>query len=132
MNDKITILIIDDEIVSRYTIESSLDSEAYTLVSAENGEQALEKIEVIKPDIVLLDVMMPGMNGFEVCRRLRAYPEFAHLPIIMVTAWDDPIARARCLEMGATEVICKPLNHKDLIAIVSQFTQSQPQNSQNV
>jgi CheY-like chemotaxis protein len=127
MNDKITILVIDDEIVSRYTIEATLESEDYTLVSAESGEQALEKIEVIMPDLVLLDVVMPDMNGFEVCRRLRAHPHLANLPIIMVTAWDDPIARTRCLEMGATEVICKPFNHKELNAIVYKFTQSQPQ-----
>ncbi|RKZ89949.1 MAG: hypothetical protein DRR19_10945 [Candidatus Parabeggiatoa sp. nov. 1] len=129
MNDKITILVIDDEIVSRYTIEATLESEDYTLVSAENGKQALEKIEVIMPDLVLLDVMMPGMNGFEVCRRLRTYPHLANLPIIMVTAWDEPVARARCLEMGATEVICKPFNHNELNAIVSKFTQSH--NNQN-
>lgn len=123
-DNKITILIVDDEIVSRYTMEALLESEAHTLVFAENGIQGLEKAELMKPDLILLDVMMPGMNGFEVCRRLRANPRLANLPIVMVTAWDDPTARLRCLEIGATEVICKPFNKADLHKLVLSFTQA--------
>ncbi|OQW90694.1 MAG: hypothetical protein BWK79_19100 [Beggiatoa sp. IS2] len=111
---KITILIVDDEIVSRYTMEALLESEEYTLVFAEDGLQGLEKAEAMIPDLILLDVMMPGMNGFEVCRRLRANPRLANLPVVMVTAWDDPTARSRCLEIGANGVICKPFNRADL------------------
>ncbi len=119
MTDKMTILIVDDEIVSRYTMEALLESEQYTLVFAENGLQGLEKAELLKPDLILLDVMMPGMNGFEVCRRLRTNPRLADLPVVMVTAWDDPTARLRCLEIGATEVICKPFNRSDLHQLVN-------------
>jgi CheY-like chemotaxis protein len=122
MSDKITILIVDDEIVSRYTIEALLESDNYTLVFAENGLQGLEKAETLTPDLVLLDVMMPGINGFEVCRRLRANPNLAHLPVAMVTAWDDPTARARCLEIGANEVICKPFNRDILHKLVENLT----------
>lgn len=114
MTDKITILIIDDEIVSRYTLEALLEDENHTLVFAENGQQGLEKAETLTPNLILLDVMMPGMNGFEVCKRLRANPQLAHIPVIMVTAWDDQTARERCLEMGANEVICKPFNRASL------------------
>lgn len=113
-DNRITILIVDDEIVSRYTMEALLESEKYTLVFAEDGLQGLEKAEAMIPDLILLDVMMPGMNGFEVCRRLRANPRLANLPVVMVTAWDDPTARSRCLEMGANDVICKPFNRADL------------------
>jgi CheY-like chemotaxis protein len=120
-NDKVTILIVDDEIVSRYTIEALLESEGYTLVFAENGIQGLEKAEAMKPDLILLDVMMPGMNGFEVCRRLRANPRLSKLPVVMVTAWDDPTARHRCLEIGANEVICKPFNRAVLIEHVQNL-----------
>ncbi|MDY6994391.1 MAG: response regulator, partial [Pseudomonadota bacterium] len=74
-------------------------------------------------DLVLLDVMMPGMNGFEVCRRLRTHPRLTQLPVVMVTAWDDPTARSRCLEMGANEVICKPFNRNELHQLVHQLTQ---------
>jgi CheY-like chemotaxis protein len=116
MTDEITILVVDDEIVSRYTIEALLESDEYTLVFAENGMQGLEKAEAITPDLVLLDVMMPGMNGFEVCRRIRANPRLAKIPVVMVTAWDDPTAKLRCLEMGANEVICKPFNRAELHA----------------
>ncbi|NJO16612.1 MAG: response regulator [Thioploca sp.] len=123
MSDKTTILIVDDEIVSRYTIEALLESEDYTLVFAENGEQGLEKAELLTPNLILLDVMMPGINGFEVCRRLRVNPQLAHLPVVMVTAWDDPTARSRCLEIGANEVICKPFNRKDLHAVISKLLQ---------
>ncbi len=125
---KITILIVDDEIVSRYTMEALLESDNFTLVFAENGIQGLEKAEAMKPDLILLDVMMPGMNGFEVCRRLRANPNphLANLPVVMVTAWDDPTARLRCLEIGATEVICKPFNRAELHNLVNTFTQPPP------
>lgn len=121
MSDKTTILIVDDEIVSRYTIEALLESEDYTLVFAEDGEQGLEKAELLTPHLILLDVMMPGINGFEVCRRLRANPQLANLPVVMVTAWDDPTARSRCLEIGANEVICKPFNRKDLHMVISKL-----------
>jgi CheY-like chemotaxis protein len=122
-NNKITILIVDDEIVSRYTMEALLESENVTLVFAENGVQGLEKAEAMKPDLILLDVMMPGMNGFEVCRRLRANPRMANLPVVMVTAWDDPTARLRCLEIGATDVVCKPFKRDDLHNLVNTLTQ---------
>ena len=125
MTDKITILVIDDEIVSRATIEALLESDNYTLVFAEDGKQGLEKVELMIPDLVLLDVMMPGMNGFEVCRRLRANPRLTNLPVVMVTAWDDPTARSRCLEMGATEVIGKPFSRINLNTIVDKLIQSQ-------
>jgi CheY-like chemotaxis protein len=124
MADKITILIIDDEIVSRYTLEALLEDENHTLVFAENGQQGLDKAETLTPDLVLLDVMMPGMNGFEVCKRLRANPQLAKTPVIMVTAWDDPTARARCLEMGANDVICKPFNRADLRKHLSSLIDS--------
>jgi CheY-like chemotaxis protein len=123
--NKSTILIIDDEIVSRYTIEALLESDRYTLVFAENGVQGLEKAQAIEPALILLDVMMPGMNGFAVCRKLRADPRFVNTPVIMITAWDDETARQRCLEVGAYEVICKPFNRVELHAKVENFIKKQ-------
>ncbi len=124
VDNKITILIVDDEIVSRYTMEALLESEEYTLVFAEDGLQGLEKAEAMIPDLILLDVMMPGINGFEVCRRIRANPRLANLPVVMVTAWDDPTARSRCLEMGANDVICKPFNRGVLHKQIDKLTHS--------
>ncbi|MDM8569924.1 response regulator [Thiotrichales bacterium HSG1] len=113
-----TILVIDDEIISRHTIEALLESE-YALVFAENGEQGLKRVQAMVPDLVLLDVMMKGMNGFEVCRRLR--DEFIDLPIIMVTSWDDPVARNRCLKLGASEIVSKPFKRDDLCKAINRF-----------
>jgi len=122
MSDKITILAIDDEIVSRHTLEALLEADNHTLIFAENGIQGLEKAEAMRPDVIVLDVMMPGMNGFEVCRRLRAMPALQTLPVIMVTAWDDPTARMRCLEVGANEVVCKPLKRDELHMLIHELT----------
>jgi CheY-like chemotaxis protein len=122
--ERITILIVDDEIVSRYTIEALLEADNHALLFAENGEQALEKAEIMRPDIMLLDVMMPGMNGFMVCRKIRAHPQLSDLPIVMITAWDDPTARQRCLDVGANDVICKPFNRAELYNKVNFFTQT--------
>lgn len=119
--NKSTILIIDDEIVSRYTIEALLESEHYTLVFAENGVQGLEKAQAMPPDLILLDVMMPGMNGFAVCRKLRADQRFIKTPVIMITAWDDDTARQRCLDVGANDVICKPFHRGELHHKVENF-----------
>jgi CheY-like chemotaxis protein len=119
--NKSTILIIDDEIVSRYTIEALLESEQYALVFAENGMQGLEKAQAMPPDLILLDVMMPGMNGFAVCRKLRADERFVDTPVIMITAWDDATARQRCLEVGAHDVICKPFNRAELHSKVEKY-----------
>ncbi len=129
MSEKTTILIIDDEIVSRATLEALLETPDYALVLAETGIQGLEKAETLTPDLILLDVMMPGMNGFEVCRRLRAHtnPKLAHVPVMMITAWNDPTARARCLDMGANEVICKPFDRHDLHQRVSNLLQAASQ-----
>lgn len=123
MADKITILIIDDEIISRYTLGALLDSllssnefnsPEYTLVSAESGREGLQKAQNLIPDLILLDVMMPGMNGFETCRKLRADPNLATVPVVMITAWDEPTGHVRCLEAGANAVICKPFEKKTL------------------
>lgn len=121
MADKRTVLIVDDEIVSRSMLEALLESEDYTLVFAESGVQGLEKAASIIPDLIILDVMMPGMNGFEVCRRLRASEHLKNIPLVMVTAWNDPVARSRCLELGANEVICKPFNHAKLHEQIAAF-----------
>lgn len=127
MTNKINILIIDDEVVSRYTMETLLEDEQHIVFFAEDGLQGLEKAETLHPDIIFLDVMMPGINGFEVCRRLRAMPNFLKLPIIMITAWDDPVARQRCLEVGANQVICKPFNRNQLHEPIRKLVTPQPE-----
>ncbi|EIJ41977.1 response regulator with CheY-like receiver domain and winged-helix DNA-binding domain [Beggiatoa alba B18LD] len=119
--EKIPLLIVDDEIVSRSSLEALLESDEYQLFFAEDGAQGLDKAESIHPVLMILDVMMPGMNGFEVCRRLRANAKLAQIPVIMITAWDDPTAKQRCLDVGANDVICKPFNRADLQARIQKL-----------
>ncbi len=113
---KSTILIVDDEASGRDTLESILEPEGYTLVMAENGYQAIEKALASQPDIILLDVMMPGMNGFEVCKRIRAEKQLAEIPILFLTALDDRQSLLNGLDAGADEFISKPFDRFELRA----------------
>lgn len=117
-----TILIVDDEQVSRYIIELLLSSEGYNLVFASNGEEALEKAQELIPDLMLLDVMMPGMDGFEVCQRLRANKRLGELPIVMVTALDDRDSKLRGIQVGADDFMSKPYDRAELRARVRTIT----------
>jgi putative two-component system response regulator len=118
MDAKPTILIIDDEPIIRLTLESFLASLDASLVIAENGEKGLELAEATRPDLVLLDVMMPGMDGFEVCRRIRANPALAEMPVIMITALDDRESRLKGLRAGADDFLNKPFDGFELLARV--------------
>jgi diguanylate cyclase len=122
MAERSTILIVDDEIVSRYTVEILLESEGYNLVFAETGEEALKKAIELIPDLMLLDVMMPGMDGFEVCQQLRANPRLAELPVVMVTALDDRESRLQGIEAGADDFMSKPFDRAELRARVRTIT----------
>jgi cyclic di-GMP phosphodiesterase len=113
---KSTILIVDDEASGRFTLESILEPEGYLLVMAENGYEAIEKAKAILPDVILLDVMMPGMNGFEVCQRIRSDEKLAEIPIIFLTALDDRQSLLNGLEAGADEFISKPYDRYELRA----------------
>src|SRR5512146_1988161 len=95
-----TVLIVDDEESGRQTIESVLEGEGYTIELAENGFQAIEKARKLLPDVILLDVMMPGMTGFEVCQRIRSDPQMAEIPIIILTALDDRESMLSGLKAG--------------------------------
>lgn len=111
-----TILIVDDEYSGRETLQSVLEGEGYNLVMAENGPQAIEKAKTIFPDVILLDVMMPGMTGFEVCERIRNDPQVAEIPIIILTALDDRDALLTGLKAGADDFISKPFDRFELRA----------------
>jgi putative two-component system response regulator len=111
-----TILIVDDDPAGRHTLEAILEGQGYHLEMAENGLQALEKAERFLPDVILLDVMMPGMDGFEVCQRIRNTPVLAEIPIIMLTALDDRKSLLDGLESGADDYISKPYDRHELRA----------------
>lgn len=111
-----TVLIVDDEFSGRQTLESVLEGDGYAIEMAENGFQALEKVRTILPDVILLDVMMPGMTGYEVCQHIRNDPLIAEIPIIVLTALDDRDSLLNALKAGADDFITKPFDRYELRA----------------
>lgn len=112
------VLVVDDIFANVKLLEAKLSAEYFDVVTAMNGPDALATCEQGLADIVLLDVMMPGMDGFEVCRRLKGNPVTAHLPIVMVTALDQPSDRLRGLDSGADDFLTKPVDDAALFARV--------------
>ncbi|HYF56955.1 MAG TPA: PleD family two-component system response regulator [Salinarimonas sp.] len=112
------ILVVDDIFPNVKLLETKLTAEYFDVVTAMNGPDAIEICEQGLCDMVLLDVMMPGMDGFEVCRRLKASPTTAHLPIVMVTALDQPSDRLKGLDAGADDFLTKPVDDTALFARV--------------
>jgi cyclic di-GMP phosphodiesterase len=117
------VLIVDDEYIGRETLQSVLEGEGYELEMAENGFQAIEKAKKLLPDVILLDVMMPGMTGFEVCQRIRNDPQIAEIPIIILTALDDRESLLNALKAGADDFISKPFDRYELRARLLGITQ---------
>jgi two-component system cell cycle response regulator len=112
------VLVVDDVIGNVKLMEARLTAEYFDVVTAMSGAEALAVCERAQCDIVLLDVMMPEMDGFEVCRRLKTNPKTHHIPVIMVTALDQPSDRVRGLEAGADDFLTKPVSDIALIARV--------------
>ncbi len=112
------VLVVDDIPVNVKLLEARLTAEYFDVLSATSGPQALEICATQPVDIVLLDVMMPGMDGFEVCRALKANPLTSHIPVVMVTALDQPSDRVRGLEAGADDFLTKPPDDMQLLARV--------------
>src|SRR6478672_11849812 len=108
------ILIVDDNETNRCLLAARLGAEGYQTVEAENGERALAVVREVEPDVVLLDVMMPKIDGFEVCRRLKDDPTLGFVPIIMVTARTDSDDAVTGLNAGADEYLTKPVDHAAL------------------
>ncbi|MBV9571202.1 MAG: PleD family two-component system response regulator [Alphaproteobacteria bacterium] len=112
------VLVVDDILSNVKLLEAKLAAEYFEVVTAYSGVEALAKVEEHEPDIVLLDVMMPGMDGFEACRRIKQNPKTAHLPVVMVTALDQPSDRVAGLESGADDFLTKPVDDAALFARV--------------
>jgi len=112
---KTRILIVDDELSILKYLRINLEAEGYEVLSAMNGVQALQTLEAEMPDLVVLDIMMPEMDGFDVCRRLR---EWSQIPVIMLSALDDESDKVQCLDLGADDYITKPFGKAEFIARV--------------
>ena len=121
MRDKPRILVVDDNAQNVKLLEQLLKSSGYEPVSALSGPEALKQLETAQPDMVLLDVVMPQMSGYEVCRAIRANPATALLPVVMVTALDPAEERVKGIEAGADDFLSKPINQPELLTRVKSL-----------
>jgi two-component system cell cycle response regulator len=112
------ILVVDDVPANVKLLEVKLTNEYYDVITAKDGYECIEQTKAKKPDLVLLDVMMPGIDGFETCRKLKEDPDVSHIPVVMVTALSEPSDRVQGLEAGADDFITKPINDTALFARV--------------
>jgi putative two-component system response regulator len=119
MNDRGTILVVDDETESLRVLAGILQLEGYTVRPANSGELALASIAAQPPDLILLDIRMPGLDGFEVCRRLKAEEATMNIPVIFQSAAADLSDRLAGLRLGAVDYISKPFQMEELVARVS-------------
>ncbi|MFO0744167.1 MAG: response regulator [Myxococcota bacterium] len=117
------VLIVDDEPANVRLMKMKLHGELFEVITAMNGPDAIEKAELEHPDIILLDVMMPGIDGFEVTRRLKARPDTRGIPIVLVTALDGVDHKARGFQVGADEFLNKPVNTHELLARIRSMVQ---------
>jgi len=115
------ILVVDDVPVNVKLLGDLLTVKGYAVVTASNGAEALAAIEKERPGLVLLDVMMPGMSGYDVCRKIRENPVTAMLPVVMVTALDPTQERVKGIEAGADDFLSKPINQPELLARVKSL-----------
>lgn len=107
------VLVVDDEKTLVKALKFNLEKEGFKVEEAYNGEEALQKVAALNPDIIVLDLMLPGLDGFEVCRQIRKKQE---IPIIMLTARGDDIDKVLGLELGADDYMTKPFNPRELVA----------------
>ena len=121
MSETARILVVDDTPMNVEMLSSILTFKGYAVSTASGGREALEKIGTEQPDLVLLDVMMPDMNGYDVCRAIRAGAGTAMLPVVMVTALDPAAERVKGIEAGADDFLSKPINQPELLARVKSL-----------
>src|SRR5689334_23925187 len=112
------ILVVDDIPANVKLLEARLLAEYFDVLTAADGHEALAICDRNQVDLILLDIMMPGIDGFEVCERLKANPKTNHIPVVMVTALDQPADRVRGLKAGADDFLTKPVNDVQLISRV--------------
>lgn len=127
-----TILVVDDEEPIQELLKFNLENEGYNVLTAFDGPAALKMIEEKRPDLVVLDVMLPGMDGLEVCNQLRQNSKLRDLPVIMLTAKGEEIDKVLGLELGADDYLTKPFSPRELLArIRARLRRIRPQTQEN-
>lgn len=115
------ILVVDDETYLLQILDFSLGAEGYEVVTAQDGEQALQKAKAENPDLIVLDIMMPKIDGYEACRKLKQDPNMKDVPVILLTAKGRDIDRKLGLEVGADDYITKPFSPSKLLEKIGSF-----------
>ncbi len=113
-----TVLVVDDERLIRIMLVDILEAQGIICMTAANGEEALQACETNRPDLVITDIIMPGMDGIETCRRLKANPAWASIPVIALTTWSDPESVLKMLDAGSLMYLTKPIAPERLVAAV--------------
>lgn len=116
-----TVLVIDDEALTRRLLQHCLTRAGYEVVEAENGIDALKKLESTHPDLIISDVLMPGMNGFDTVQTIREIPEFLFTPVIFLSSRADTDAELKGLESGAQKYLFKPFGVPELLASIEEL-----------
>jgi CheY-like chemotaxis protein/DNA-binding CsgD family transcriptional regulator len=120
-----TILVVDDTPANIGVLLEALERSVYRVLVAESGQSALDQLEYAVPDLILLDVMMPGMDGFETCVRIKENPAWRSIPVLFMTALDDPQQKVRAFEVGAVDYIVKPIFEPEVLARVKAHLEIQ-------
>ncbi len=115
------ILVVDDSKTELYHLTEVLGKRGYTVRTAENGEEALRRLDEEKPDLILMDVVMPGQNGFQLTRKITRDPRFADVPVIMCTSKNQETDKVWGMRQGARDYIVKPVNGDELVAKIRAF-----------
>ncbi|HEX5538228.1 MAG TPA: response regulator [Methylophilaceae bacterium] len=110
------ILVVDDSATDRFVLTEMLEKAGFTVITAENGEECLAKVDAEMPDLVVMDVIMPGLNGFQATRALSKNPQTAHIPVIMCTGKEQATDRLWALRQGAKDCVIKPVDAQELIS----------------
>jgi DNA-binding response OmpR family regulator len=119
MNEKI--LVIEDDPATSRLVDYALRHEGYQVITASNGLVGIRKVQEEKPDLIILDVMLPGMDGFEICHRLRSEPATAELPILMLSAKAQEIDRNTGVKVGADDYLAKPADPSEIVSRVGSL-----------
>lgn len=115
------ILVVDDEVYILHILDFSLGAEGFEVITANNGELAIEKAKQEKPDLIILDIMMPVLDGYETCRRLKKLPETKETPVVLLTAKGRDVDRKLGFEVGAIDYIVKPFSPNSLIERIEEI-----------